>query len=75
MKKLRKIELNTKNKCGLAQHIMPRNPIITARADYNAELLYSPLKIILINLILIQTTVHIRIRPSFQNHLRQCNIL
>ena len=31
---------------GLA--IMPRNPIITVRGDHNAELLYSPLKIILV---------------------------
>ena len=31
----------------LSLAIMPRNPIITARSDYNAELLYSPLKIIL----------------------------
>ena len=32
----------------LSLAITLRNPIITARGDYNAELLYSPLKIILL---------------------------
>ena len=48
--------------------IMPRNPIITVHGDYNAGLLYSPLKIILID--------HIRIlRIKLKLEVRGGNII
>ena len=45
---------NHEKQMSLGLAIMPRNPIITARGDYNAELLYSPLKIILIRRIIVK---------------------
>ena len=47
MKKLKKIELNMKNKCGFVRNHAKKSYHHLARGDYNPELLYSPLKIIL----------------------------
>ena len=47
MKKIEENLAKHEKQMSLSLAIMPTNPIITARGDYNAELLYSLLKIIL----------------------------
>ena len=47
MKDLKKIELNKKNKCGLALQHAKKSYNHRTKGDYNAKFFYSPLRIIL----------------------------